>query len=141
MFRSLAISVLLIGACTAWGQEKPTVIPPPAAGEAHASGISEKADLAGGCYWGTQGVFEHVKGIKRVVAGFSGGHSDDDGGAEKARDAPERNIVTLDRLAFEPTRQHERRNRRQEPVGENQRGETERQRQAGAKDDARDRAE
>jgi peptide-methionine (S)-S-oxide reductase len=82
MFRLLAVSVLLVGACAAWGQEKPTVIPPPAAGEAHASGSSEKADLAGGCYWGTQGIFEHVKGIKRVVAGFTGGHSDDDGGAE-----------------------------------------------------------
>lgn len=82
MFRSLAVSVLLIGAGISWGQEKPTAIPPPAAGEAHASGTAEKADLAGGCYWGTQGVFEHVKGIKRVVAGFTGGHSDDDGGAE-----------------------------------------------------------
>ena len=82
MFRSLAVSVLLIGACTASGQEKATVIPPPAAGESHASGSSEKADLAGGCYWGTQGVFEHVRGIKQVVAGFTGGHSDDDGGAE-----------------------------------------------------------
>ncbi len=81
MFRSLAVSVLLIGACTAWGQEKPTVIPPPQS-VAHVSGASEKADLAGGCYWGTQGVFEHVKGIRRVVAGFTGGHSDDDGGAE-----------------------------------------------------------
>lgn len=82
MFRSLAVSVLLIGTGAAWGQEKPTVIPPPAAADARAAGSSEKADLAGGCYWGTQGVFEHVKGIKRVVAGFSGGHSDDDGGAE-----------------------------------------------------------
>lgn len=82
MFRLLAVSVLLIGAGIAWGQEKPTAIPPPAPGEAHASGTSEKADLAGGCYWGTQGVFEHVRGIKRVVAGFTGGRSDDDGGAE-----------------------------------------------------------
>ena len=82
MFRLLAVSALLVGACAAWGQERPTVIPPPAAGESHASGSSEKADLAGGCYWGTQGIFEYVKGIKRVVAGFTGGHSDDDGGAE-----------------------------------------------------------
>jgi peptide-methionine (S)-S-oxide reductase len=82
MFRSLAVSVLLVGVCTAWAQEKPTVIPPPAVGGTHVSGTSEKADLAGGCYWGTQGIFEHVKGIRRVVAGFTGGHSDDDGGAE-----------------------------------------------------------
>ena len=82
MYRSLAVSVLLIGTCAAWGQEKPTVIPPPALTGAPVSSSSEKADLAGGCYWGTQGIFEHVRGIKRVVAGFTGGHSDEDGGAE-----------------------------------------------------------
>lgn len=82
MYRSLAISVLLVGACAAWGQEKPTVIPPPALADSQTSGDSEKADLAGGCYWGTQGIFEHVRGIQRVVAGFTGGHDDDDGGAE-----------------------------------------------------------
>ncbi len=82
MYRSLALSLLLFGACAAWGQEKPTVIPPPAVAGSQTSGDSEKAVLAGGCYWGTQGIFEHVSGIKRVVAGFTGGHSDDDGGAE-----------------------------------------------------------
>ena len=29
--------------------------------------------LAGGCFWGQQAVFEHVKGVTRVVAGYSGG--------------------------------------------------------------------
>lgn len=29
--------------------------------------------LAGGCFWGMQAVFESVKGVQRVVAGFSGG--------------------------------------------------------------------
>lgn len=29
--------------------------------------------LAGGCFWGQQGMFEHVKGVTRVVAGYSGG--------------------------------------------------------------------
>lgn len=83
MYRSLAIALLLIGPCAAWGQESPpTVIPPAAVAGSQASGSSEKALLAGGCYWGTQGIFEHVRGIKRVVAGFSAGHSDDDGGAE-----------------------------------------------------------
>src|SRR5215471_16648352 len=28
---------------------------------------------AGGCFWGQQGVFEHVKGVTKVVAGYSGG--------------------------------------------------------------------
>ncbi len=34
---------------------------------------SETVVLAGGCFWGQQAVFEHVKGVKRVVAGYSGG--------------------------------------------------------------------
>jgi len=29
--------------------------------------------LAGGCFWGVQGVFQHVKGVQRVLAGYSGG--------------------------------------------------------------------
>ena len=31
--------------------------------------------LAGGCFWGQQGVFEHVKGVTKVVADYSGGDS------------------------------------------------------------------
>ena len=36
---------------------------------------SEVAVLAGGCFWGQQGVFEHVKGVTKVVAGYSGGEA------------------------------------------------------------------
>ena len=34
---------------------------------------TEIAVLAGGCFWGQQGLFEHVKGVTKVVAGYSGG--------------------------------------------------------------------
>jgi peptide-methionine (S)-S-oxide reductase len=82
-WRSWAVVVLLTGSSLAWGQESPArVIPPPAAQPAPASAHAQKADFAGGCYWGTQGIFEHVKGITRVAAGFSAGQNDDDGGAE-----------------------------------------------------------
>jgi len=37
------------------------------------SAASETAVFAGGCFWGQQGLFEHVKGVTRVVAGYSGG--------------------------------------------------------------------
>jgi len=49
-------------------------IPAPAADmtAAEASG-PQVAVLAGGCFWGLQGMFEHVKGVTRVVAGYSGG--------------------------------------------------------------------
>jgi peptide-methionine (S)-S-oxide reductase len=35
----------------------------------------EQAVLAGGCFWGMEGVFEHVKGVRNVVSGYAGGHS------------------------------------------------------------------
>ena len=98
MYRSLAISILLIGTCAAFAQEKPTVIPPPAVDGSQVSGSSEKAVLAGGCYWGTQGVFEHVKGIRRVVAGFTGGHNDDDGGAESVMITFDPKVISYGRL-------------------------------------------
>ena len=34
---------------------------------------SETAVLSGGCFWGMQGVYEHVKGVTHVVAGYTGG--------------------------------------------------------------------
>jgi peptide-methionine (S)-S-oxide reductase len=34
---------------------------------------SETATLSGGCFWGLQGVYEHVKGVTRVYAGYAGG--------------------------------------------------------------------
>jgi len=36
---------------------------------------TEVAVLAGGCFWGQQGVFEHVKGVTKVVSGYSGGEA------------------------------------------------------------------
>jgi len=37
---------------------------------------SETATLSGGCFWGMQGVYEHVKGVTRVYAGYTGGAAD-----------------------------------------------------------------
>ena len=37
---------------------------------------TETVVLAGGCFWGQQAVFEHVKGVSKVVAGYSGGAKD-----------------------------------------------------------------
>src|SRR3954462_12395341 len=47
-------------------------IPAPAQDPAN-SAATETAVLAGGCFWGQQGLFEHVKGVTKVVAGYSGG--------------------------------------------------------------------
>ena len=44
-----------------------------AAGPAAAGPRTETAVLAGGCFWGMESVFEHVKGVTDVVSGFAGG--------------------------------------------------------------------
>src|SRR5246500_5688595 len=36
--------------------------------------VQQTAVLAGGCFWGVQAVFEHLKGVRSVTAGYSGGH-------------------------------------------------------------------
>ena len=38
---------------------------------------SETAVLAGGCFWGMESVFEHVKGVSSVVSGYAGGSRGD----------------------------------------------------------------
>jgi len=49
-------------------------IPGPAVDEpVGTQGARETAVLAGGCFWGVQGVFEHVKGVNRAVSGYAGG--------------------------------------------------------------------
>jgi peptide-methionine (S)-S-oxide reductase len=55
-------------------QEKAVVIPAPAADAAAASQkTSEVAVLAGGCFWGVQAVYQHVKGVTSAVSGYAGG--------------------------------------------------------------------
>ncbi len=44
---------------------------------AAASAKTETAVLAGGCFWGMESVFEHVKGVTDVVSGFAGGDAKD----------------------------------------------------------------
>jgi len=56
--------------------EDAVVIPPPAMDEKAAPG-SETAIFAGGCFWGVQGVFQHVKGVSKAVSGYTGGAKDD----------------------------------------------------------------
>jgi peptide-methionine (S)-S-oxide reductase len=52
--------------------EQAVVIPAPALDEKAAAGL-EKAVFAGGCFWGVQGVFQHVKGVSNAVSGYAGG--------------------------------------------------------------------
>jgi peptide-methionine (S)-S-oxide reductase len=52
------------------------VVPAPAVDEAAGAATSEVAVLAGGCFWGVQGVFQHVTGVSKAVSGYAGGAKD-----------------------------------------------------------------
>lgn len=56
-----------------FGAESPVIIAPPALDNPKVAGARQTAVLAGGCFWGVQGVFEHVRGVQIVVAGYAGG--------------------------------------------------------------------
>jgi methionine-S-sulfoxide reductase len=76
MSRPLVVLSLLLASLTpslaACGAEPAVVIPPPAF-DPRGSGPTEKAVVAGGCFWGVQGVYQHLRGVRNVLSGFSGG--------------------------------------------------------------------
>jgi len=57
------------------GAEPAVVIPAPAKDEPARTSHSETALFAGGCFWGIQGVFQHVKGVTSAVSGYAGGEA------------------------------------------------------------------
>jgi peptide-methionine (S)-S-oxide reductase len=56
----------------AYADPPSTVLPAPAFNPP-STATSEVAVLSGGCFWGMQGVYEHVKGVTKVYAGYTGG--------------------------------------------------------------------
>ena len=68
---ALALS-LTLGGCTAAYADAPLRLPAPAA-DAADTRTSATTIFAGGCFWGVEGVFSHVRGVTRVVSGYHGG--------------------------------------------------------------------
>ena len=67
-----AAAATLALVASARAEDLDTKIPAPLLDPANVAS-SETVVLAGGCFWGQQAVFEHVKGVTKVVAGYSGG--------------------------------------------------------------------
>ncbi len=67
---------LLIGATAALAEPANKALPMPALDLPAASG-PQTATFAGGCFWGTQAVFQHVQGVTNVVSGYDGGTKPD----------------------------------------------------------------
>jgi peptide-methionine (S)-S-oxide reductase len=70
------LAVAAAPACTPAIAARATVIPAPAQDEALAAKSDQKmAVLAGGCFWGIEAVFEHVKGVVTATSGYAGGET------------------------------------------------------------------
>jgi peptide-methionine (S)-S-oxide reductase len=107
-----ALIAAILSACwlgaPAQAAEAARVVPPPAVDERAAPSASEVVVLAGGCFWGVQGVFQHVKGVTSAVSGYDGGeaataHYDmtsdgDTGHAESVRVAFNPNEISYGRI-------------------------------------------
>jgi peptide-methionine (S)-S-oxide reductase len=79
-FSSLSVCAAAIGALAvaafavapSLAAEDAVIIPAPATDAQAASGI-QTAVVAGGCFWGVQGVFQHTAGVVNAVSGYAGG--------------------------------------------------------------------
>jgi len=73
----LVVAILLLVALTMRAMSSTTqeglALPAPAVDMPASQASSEVMVIAGGCFWGVQGVFQHVKGVSNAVSGYAGG--------------------------------------------------------------------
>jgi peptide-methionine (S)-S-oxide reductase len=76
---ALAAAIIAVAAWQPWATssaaEEAVVIPGPALDVQPGIRTTEVAVLAGGCFWGVQGVFQHVEGVTSAVSGYAGGEA------------------------------------------------------------------
>ena len=70
---ALLMAVGLVAIASPSRAEKALAVPSPAVDDASKQESSATAVFAGGCFWGVQGVFQHVKGVTSAVSGYTGG--------------------------------------------------------------------
>ena len=77
-FHATALTAMLLATagCSAADAAGAKLVPAPAIDVTATPGL-QTAVLAGGCFWGVEGVFEHVKGVQNVVSGYAGGAAGD----------------------------------------------------------------
>src|SRR5262245_31568638 len=71
-FTALACAAALTACAPPALSDEPARLMPAPRVDARQTG-SQTAVLAGGCFWGLEGVFEHVRGVERVRSGYAGG--------------------------------------------------------------------
>jgi peptide-methionine (S)-S-oxide reductase len=80
LLRNALLATAVIGALAACNfagaRSKPIALPDPKLDAPKAAANADAvAVFAGGCFWGVEAVFEHVKGVKDAVSGYAGGKS------------------------------------------------------------------
>jgi peptide-methionine (S)-S-oxide reductase len=71
----VAGTIVVLGNRATAASARSGALPSPAVDDALATAKGEQtAVFAGGCFWGIQAVFEHVKGVKSAISGYTGGH-------------------------------------------------------------------
>ena len=71
---AMVLTVLAVTAACQAGGGPSAAVPAPVVDEAKAAAKGkETAVVAGGCFWGIQAVFQHVKGVRGATSGYSGG--------------------------------------------------------------------
>ena len=70
---ALAIAAITVGCSALASHQQARVVPAPAVDAPASTTTSEIAVLAGGCFWGVQGVYQHMNGVTSAVSGYAGG--------------------------------------------------------------------
>jgi peptide-methionine (S)-S-oxide reductase len=71
-----AVIAVCAGGIVAHGraEDAPRALPTPVVDAAPGQTGLQTAVFSGGCFWGVQGVFEHIRGVTQAVSGYAGGH-------------------------------------------------------------------
>ncbi|MFZ3180666.1 MAG: peptide-methionine (S)-S-oxide reductase MsrA [Methylocystis silviterrae] len=69
----LSAALIMLVSLQTGAAERAFVLPAPAYDPPAASGGEQKLVVAGGCFWGVQGVFQRVQGVSRALSGYAGG--------------------------------------------------------------------
>lgn len=72
----MALTAFGVACHTAMGEPGPRILPAPVLAEPAPATHHASAVFAGGCFWGVQSVFEHIRGVTATRAGFDGGARD-----------------------------------------------------------------
>lgn len=75
LLSGIAVLLMAFASILPSSAETARQIPAPIADEKVDGAASRTAVFAGGCFWGVQGVFQHVEGVTRAVSGYAGGEA------------------------------------------------------------------